>query len=505
MLSFDITDRHVRIIRGTEANNKIKVAAASTIDLEEGLIVNGHIKDIPKMATIINDELKARRMADKEAVISISSNLVIFKELHIPKAKGAQLLSMVQNQMQHTMGIADDYSISYTIAGEIEEDGVQAMKVLATACPFEIVDCFRKVFSMLGIGLRSVAVACNTITRIILSDPKMKAKMPMLLVQIDPNFVSLNLYENNQLTFSRFASIDPVDYDNSPDYIYEAVNENIFRMFQFQKSRNGDNPIQNVVFYGDTSEYIRLTNALEQMDITTSLLGVPNNIGGYENFEFQAYANAIGAMFRSNKDSERINLLEVDAAVGRSSAGASFAVSVGVAALAAIAVVAGVTLFFQMTKSQYEADTAAIQTKIDSPETAQRIAAVDAMQEKINKVSSFKNGVESAKKIYDTQPVLTSEVIDTVNENLKGTSARILTYMYGTGAFTISCEADDNDDPAKVVANFMEQDIFDNVTYNGYSGGEDENGKDVYTFTVTFDMRKVTPEAENAETAEGVE
>ena len=55
----------------------------------------------------------------------------------------------------------------------------------------------------------------------------MKAKMPMLLVQIDPNFVSLNLYENNQLTFSRFASIDPVDYDNSEDYIYEAVTENI--------------------------------------------------------------------------------------------------------------------------------------------------------------------------------------------------------------------------------------------------------------------------------------
>ena len=43
MLSFDITDRHIRIIRGTEAHDKIKVASASTIDLEEGLIVNGHI------------------------------------------------------------------------------------------------------------------------------------------------------------------------------------------------------------------------------------------------------------------------------------------------------------------------------------------------------------------------------------------------------------------------------------------------------------------------------
>ena len=505
MLSFDITDRHIRIIRGTEANNKIKVSAAASIDLEEGLIVNGHIKDIPKMATIINDELKSKKMADKEAVISISSNLVIFKELHIPKAKGTQLLSMVQNQMQHTMGIADDYSISYSIAGEIEEDGVSALKILATACPFEVVDCFRKVFSMLGIGLRSVAVACNTITRLIINDPKMKAKMPLLLVQIDPNFVSLNLYEDNQLTFSRFASIDAVDYDNSEDYIYEAVNENIFRMFQFQKSRNGDNPIRNVVFYGDTTEYIRLTNSLEQMDITTSLLGVPNNVGGYENFEFQAYANAIGAMLRSNKESERINLLEVDAAVGRSSAGASFAVTVAVAALVSIALVGGITLGANIVKSQYEADTAEIQAWLDDPETAQKVAAVDAMQAKIDKVSNFKSGIEKAKDIFDSRPVFTTQVLADIESNFTGTTAEILSYSFKDGYITLNCQADKNSDPSIVIANFVDQDIFDNVTYTGFSYSESAEGAgDTYKFIVYLSIRE--PEVEQTEeTAENAE
>lgn len=505
MLSFDITDRHVRIIRGTEANNKIKVSAAASIDLEEGLIVNGHIKDIPKMATIINDELKSKKMADKEAVISISSNLVIFKELHIPKAKGTQLLSMVQNQMQHTMGIADDYSISYSIAGEIEEDGVPALKILATACPFEVVDCFRKVFSMLGIGLRSVAVACNTITRLIINDPKMKAKMPLLLVQIDPNFVSLNLYEDNQLTFSRFASIDAVDYDNSEDYIYEAVNENIFRMFQFQKSRNGDNPIRNVVFYGDTTEYIRLTNSLEQMDITTSLLGVPNNVGGYENFEFQAYANAIGAMLRSNKESERINLLEVDAAVGRSSAGASFAVTVAVAALASIALVGGITLGGNIIKSQYEADTAEIQAWLDDPETAQKVAAVDEMQGKIDKVNNFKTGIQNAKAIFDTQAIFTTEVLADIESNFDGTSAEIISYSFNEGAITLRCKATKNSDPSVVIANFVEQDIFDNVTYTGFTNAQSADGSDAYEFTVSFAVRTPEPEAADETAEEGVE
>lgn len=514
MLSFDITDRHVRIIRGTENHGRIKVSDAATIDVEEGLIVNGHIKDIPKMATIINDEIKAKRMADKEAVISISSNLIIFKELHIPKAKGTQLLTIVQNQMQTTMGITDDYSISYTIAGEIEDEGVQALKVLATACPFEVVDCFRKVFSMLGIALRSVAVSCNTISRIILNNPKNKAKMPMLLVQIDPTFVSLNLYENNQLTFSRFASIDPEDYENPDDYIYEAVNENVFRMFQFQRSRNGDNPIQNVVFYGETTEFIRLTNALEQMDITTSILSNPNNIGGYENFEFQEYANAIGAMYRTNKDTERINLIEVDAATGRSGAGASFFGAVMGAAVVAAAVVFAVYLYGNIQVNQYNSQTNDIQTWLDSPEVAAQIAAVDAAQEKLDKVNVVKHVVDTAVTNYEALPVLTTKVLEDINANFNGTTGKIKTITYGNGAFTLDCSATDNADPAKIVGNFFEQDIFDNVTYTGFtseSGVENEGnspyvitptGNDgAFKFNISFDMRPVAPEEPEEDTA----
>ncbi len=501
MLSFDITDRHVRIIRGTENHGKIKVSDAHTIDVAEGLIVNGHIKDIPKMATIINTELKNKKMADKEAVISISSNLIIFKELHIPKAKGTQLLTMVQNQMQHTMGIAEDYSISYTIAGEVEEEGVQAMKVLGTACPFEVVDCFRKVFSMLGIALRSVVVSCNSISRIVLSDTKSKAKMPMLLVQIDPNFVSLNLYENGQLTFSRFASIDPEDYDNSEDYVFEAVNENIFRMFQFQKSRNGDNPIQNVVFYGDTSEYIRLTNALEQMDIVTSIISVPSSVGGYENFEFKEYANAIGAMFRSNKDTERINLIEVDAAAGRTNAGASFAMAVLASVVISAAVVGAVYLVGDIQENDYIANTAEIQTYLDSPETKAKIAAVEAAQTKLDKVQSVKEVTEIANGNFKSLPKLTTQAIADIEANLTGTDAVWSKLSYGDGYYEVEFITEDHNVPATVAENFVNQNIFDNITYNGFTFEESEEGlPPFYKFMVAFETREI--EEETAETAE---
>ena len=94
MLSFDITDRNIRIIKGAESGGKIKISKAATLNLEEEVIINGHVKDIPRVATLINGILKKSGMADKEAIVSISSNLTIFKELQVPRAKLVYYLDM---------------------------------------------------------------------------------------------------------------------------------------------------------------------------------------------------------------------------------------------------------------------------------------------------------------------------------------------------------------------------------------------------------------------------
>ena len=98
MLSFDITDRNVRVVKGVESNGKIKISSAATLNLEEGLIVNGHVRDVPNVATLINGVLKRNKMPDKEAIVSISSNLTIFKEMTVARVKGVDLQKTVKQQ-----------------------------------------------------------------------------------------------------------------------------------------------------------------------------------------------------------------------------------------------------------------------------------------------------------------------------------------------------------------------------------------------------------------------
>ena len=43
MLSFDISDRQIHIVKGDNAGNKIKIEKSLTVDVPEEMIMNGEI------------------------------------------------------------------------------------------------------------------------------------------------------------------------------------------------------------------------------------------------------------------------------------------------------------------------------------------------------------------------------------------------------------------------------------------------------------------------------
>ena len=492
MLSFDITDRNVRVVKGVESNGKIKISSAATLNLEEGLIVNGHVRDVPNVATLINGVLKRNKMPDKEAIVSISSNLTIFKEMTVARVKGVDLQKTVKQQVQAELNLDDSF-----IVGDAEEKsdtGEPMVKILATACPYEIVNSYREVFKLLGISLRSVMVGCNCITKVLLADTKIRSKMPLLAVQIDNNFISLNLYEQGQLSFSRFATIDPDDYGGSADYVFEAVNENIFRMLQFHRSRNTGETIENVIFYGDTHEYVRLTDELEKLDLNTSLINVPPQIHGHENLEFSLYANAIGAMFKRNKDTEKINLLDTDlgSAIKRASGGASRSDSAGTIPMIALilgsaVLLGGVWGVMSLINLGITSEIKDIREYIDDPQTQKQLAHREKLLGIQSSVNSYHTRMVNAHDAFFSQPVVNGEKYDTIQLVLDKTAdelglknALISTPTYSGGAFNFNVTADGSKDmaqklPSMFIDNLLDEDYSDNkgyyatASYTGYN------------------------------------
>lgn len=485
MLSFDITDRSIKIIRGNPSGGKIKILGSYELEVPEGMITNGKVEDLQGIAKLMTDTLKINDMMDKEAIVSFSSSTIIFKELIVPKAKGDQLLQIVQNEMQASIGVDGNYSISYTIVGDAGEEHPNSLKVLATACPFDVADSYRKVFSRMAVTLRAVNISCNCITRVVLLDKRAEEKMPMLVCQIDKNFLSLNLYEHGQLSFARFVNISAEDYA-SDDYIIEALNDNIFRMNQFCKVRGGED-IKNVVFYGDVYDFIKLTDALESMDVKTSILNVPSQITGFENFEFTIFANAIGAMFK-RKENERINLLEIDAKTGRSSGALTgYFTMVGLVALGCVALVAGSVFLLDMKVKSEQDKTAEVKAQIAvHDETIKQNNELKAILEKIE---AYNISAMNAKTAWYTYPSIKQEVWDTIIECTKGERANdqictIDIITYAAGVINLSLSTDDQDEPREFIQKLKDTDYFADVTYTGYSGYSE------VTYSITLTMKE---------------
>lgn len=198
MLSFDISDRQINIVKGDNSSNKIRIERSLQVDIPEDMILNGEVINLSGLSELLLTQIKAEDMMDKDAIVTFSSSNIVFKELVVPKAKGNEFLLMVQNHMSQEMGITDEYSISYTVVGEAGEDNPGAVKVLATACPSTIVESYRKLYNIMGMNLRSVNIGCNSIARIVLADKSNMEKMPLLVCQIDKNFLGLTLFENGQ-------------------------------------------------------------------------------------------------------------------------------------------------------------------------------------------------------------------------------------------------------------------------------------------------------------------
>lgn len=489
MLSFDISDRQINIVKGDNSANKIRIEKSLSVAVPEDMIMNGEVINLSGLAELLLTNLKAEVMMDKEAVVTFSSSNIVFKELVVPKAKGNEFLSMVQNQMQQEMGITDEYSISYTIVGEAGEDNPGSVKVLATACPSSVVEAYRKLFNIMSISLRSVNISCNSISRIVLAEKSNLEKMPLLVCQIDDNFLGLILFENGQMAFARYEPISEEDYE-SEEYLTEAISENIFRMEQFNKARGGPG-LDNVVLYGKIDDYIKLVDALDSLDVKASVLGVPSQITGYENFEFTVFANAIGALYKRNKQTERINLLEVDTATGKSGGGGSgMALTAAVAAVISVAVIGAVTLVANLREASIQKDIDQTQVQIDK--CNETIAKNQKLHDYLVTINEYKTYVDTAKSNLDSLPVVKQQIFDKIEEKL-GSDITYTSFSYSINKGTVvitDVKLKEQQNANDFVKEIIEMDYFADVTYNGYTGTGEE-GNSVVISALTLYLKEV--------------
>lgn len=527
MLSIDITDRQIKLVRGVHSGSKIRVQDADMRELTLGMVSNGYITDVPMVAAELNDIIKTKGITEKDAIVSITSSSIVYKEMMLPKPKSIKNTAAIEAMIQTNMGVSNEFNISYTIAGETEdEEKNKLIKIIATACPQRLVDGYVRLFSHIGLSLKAVNISNNSVTRLIVNTPKMAERMPMLLIQIDKGFLNMNLYEDNQIVFSRYFNIDPTDYDNAPDYVVRAVYDNLFRMIQFIKSRKGAKPLKEIMFYGDTGNFIELSNAISSFNVPVHVLAAPSTVVTMTEIDFTKYANAIGAIYRRNKDLEHINLLEATSA--KESKGMNgYLIMLGGACVAAIALVAALNIGLSVVDKSIQGQVKEIDTQIQSTALQQKLNVVSEREGMLSGFNTYNQNAGSTSTLFNYMPKIQSYVVDKIKEPMEavksenGIDLDIQTItMEGTSVtvkFMGQCKGDPTSMPAAYVNKLTNEvktsygdPYFQNITYTGFEKTNSSNASKylelqtgeckydtIFTFEVSMNLRPGSDE-ENA-------
>lgn len=529
MLSIDITDRKIKLVRGVHAGNKIRVQDADMRELTLGMVSNGYITDVPMVAAELNDIIKTKGITEKDAIVSITSSSIVYKEMTLPKPKSIKNTAAIEAMIQANMGVSNEFNISYTIAGEAEdEEKNKLIKIIATACPQRLVDGYVRLFSHIGLSLKAVNISNNSVTRLIVNIPKMAERMPMLLIQIDQGFLNMNLYEDNQIVFSRYFNIDPSDYDNAPDFVVRAVYDNLFRMIQFIKSRKGSKPLKEIMFYGDTGNFIELSNAISSFNVPVHVLAAPSTVITMTEIDFTQYANAIGAIYRRNKDLEHINLLEATSA--KESKGMNgYLMALGGACVGAVALVGAITIGIAAVDGSIRGQITEVQDQIQAPALQADLKVVNDRETMLSGFQTYIENAGSTSTLFNYMPKVQSYVYDKIKAPMEEVKSEynidLDVYGFEMVDYTVSVTfmGQSNGDPTPIPAAYVEKltnDIkttygdayFQNITYTGFEKVntslaakyldivKDGSKYDtIFKYTVTMNVRPGSDE-ENANT-----
>ena len=279
-------------------------------------------------------------------------------------------------------------------------------------------------------------------------------------------------------------------------------------------------PIKEMMFYGEIGDFIALTNTVSGFNVPCHILSAPTTIASRADFEFTVYANAIGALYKVNKELEHINLLATTAA--RESKGLNtFFIGLGAAAAISVLAVIGANVVVDVINNNIKNEITKVQAQTNDTELQARLTTLQQKEGVLANFQSYKNSIANAEMMYNYMPKGTTDVYkmlrepftakqdgienvtsDDIRKKLNGMK---LTNTVGINGYTVtaSFSCTDQSQPSQYVRALIAQGYFENITYAGYqvekASAENDN-KESITFNLTmllkagndFEMNKDT-------------
>lgn len=314
VVSFDVSEDFIRVVVGKFYKNELIISKCisepTTINtVEDGKIINEQL-----LLEQIKNILSNYKIKAKYGSFTTNSTLIINREVIIPKVNEDEMDTVVSFEISKYLPInLNDYTLQSMILDELEEGGIERLKIHTICYPEKIARGYYDFLKKLNLRPLALDVKFNSLNKIIgysqeINDEDYEIMDTNAFIDIGANFTEINIYTNNRLDFTRiiklgYKNIGGHSLNNTNNYDVDYLIEEIERIFQFYKNKTRGNKIDRIYLLGEGSRIKDIDGYMyDRLKVKSDTI---NNIGfvefkskdNYEN-EMYKYLNAMGTIIR---------------------------------------------------------------------------------------------------------------------------------------------------------------------------------------------------------------
>lgn len=481
-VSVYLSGSNVQIIVGNVSKNQIKVQKCYSLEIGEGLLLNGVI--------IAEDELKAElariwkeyQLPKKGIRLIVDSTQLYTKILSLPKVADKKIRSMVKKEFSELEN-PENYVYDYRV---MEVQGKKGMiHLIGLAANQHFVEVYRDLFKGIGVDLESMDTSINGIAKVIQRHPLMR-KQYFIAVHLDGDSLLCCLMEEGHIRFFNRTRI--FSEHGTRDFAAEVA-QRVSNVQQFSASELKRTDMKQVCISGFKQEdYDETARALEGLDLEVTdpdgieMIGTVDRQNLKEELVYAKQKNILGNYCYTigNLLSEKndINLLKWMGTKGKENKTSAwkYALPGGITLAACMAITVPLFISNQIKRSEIKEQ----KSYIESEENQSAYAEAKEMESQLQLVRGKIRETQLISEVNETYPLPGSKVEKSILDCAQDKVAiQIDAYDAETGTYEFTAMAAQVTEIHAFINRLEKSDVFADLEYSGYNYTEDAGKYDI--------------------------
>ncbi|HIU83412.1 MAG TPA: hypothetical protein IAC70_05610 [Candidatus Faecicola pullistercoris] len=301
MIHFYLNSEKLKAMSANAGKKKIKVTKIYDLDFPNEFLNDPDQDKLDvKLTEAMLNIIRAGDIKSKTASFVVDHSKIPFREMLLPAGTPAKLSPIIKGELFTDKKMAEANTVDYIeVERNVNQD--KQSRVLVTYMDNTIIDNLKKCCKDVGMGLKSINIQQNCLTKLV---NFMKEELPenFMLVDYRVTYTTTYLFSKGEHIFSMTKSIFSVpseSFANETAFFINDISLQLSDAMSFFLSKYDNARFDTIFVTGSTFLFEPCLPQISSMlNRTVKLLPKPEKIEGVGIHEFNDYSSLIGSLVK---------------------------------------------------------------------------------------------------------------------------------------------------------------------------------------------------------------